>query len=207
MTPGTDIYRAAAAYSAATLHEAYEGRGALPSRIKALDPARPLCGRALTVACAPGDNLWIHRALLEASAGHVLVCTVGGAREHGYWGEILTIAAQARGIVGLVIDGGARDADRIEALGFPVFCTTLCIRGTTKHADAPGGIGGPVTLGECVIHPGDLICGDRDGIVAVEASDIAKVLEAAARRETKEAAIIERLRAGESTMRIYGWDR
>jgi 4-hydroxy-4-methyl-2-oxoglutarate aldolase len=202
----SDLYRAAGAFSAATLHEAYGGRGALPSALRPVDRRRSLAGRALTVTCAPGDNLWIHRALLQAAAGGVLVCTVGDAYEHGYWGEILTVAAMARGVAGLVIDGGIRDADRIEALGFPVFSRCLCIRGTAKRKDAPGAIGAPVAIGDCVVNTGDLIVGDRDGLVAVRASDLGIVLRASAERETKEREIMVRLRAGDSTMGIYGWE-
>ncbi|CAN5358696.1 RraA family protein [soil metagenome] len=197
-------FSGAAAYPTATLHEAYGGRGAFPSVLRPIDPRRPLFGRALTVEAALGDNLWIHRALLEVKRGDVLVCTVGGDFEHGYWGEILTVAAMARGVAGLVIDGGVRDAGRIEALGFPVFCRCLCIRGTTKGIGA-GRIGGQVKFGDCIIETGDLIAGDRDGLVAVKASDVDAVAQASAAREAKEAAIIERLRAGESTMQVYGW--
>jgi 4-hydroxy-4-methyl-2-oxoglutarate aldolase len=112
----------------------------------------------------------------------------------------------ARGVAGLIIDGGVRDADQIEALGFPVFSRCLCIRGTTKHRDAPGQIGEPLTFGDCVVKTGDLVAGDRDGLVAVGAGDLDTVLQSAADREAKEAGIIARVRAGETTMEIFNWD-
>ena len=143
--------------------------------------------------------------MVGAKPGDVLVCTVAGAFEHGYWGEILTVAAQKQGVAGLVIDGGVRDADRIEALGFPVFARRLCIRGTTKRRDAPGGIGRPVSFDDCVVLTGDLIVGDRDGVVVVSSGDVEAVLKASAEREAKEAAVMDRLRAGESTLQIFGW--
>jgi 4-hydroxy-4-methyl-2-oxoglutarate aldolase len=195
-----------AQYPTATIHEAYGGKGAFPSMLRPIDPARRLFGRAFTVEAAAGDNLWIHRALLAAAEGDVLVCSVAGAYEHGYWGEILTVAAMVRGIAGLVIDGGIRDADRIEALGFPVFCLRLCIRGTTKHRDAPGRLGEPLMFGDCLVKTGDLVVGDRDGLVAVDAVEIESVLKAAAEREAKEASVMKRLRAGETTMEIFGWE-
>jgi len=194
-----------AAHSTATIHEAYGGRGALPSALRPVDPNRPLAGRALTVECAAGDNLWLHRALLEAAAGDVLVCTVAGAYEHGYWGEVLTVAAQKRGISGLVIDGGVRDAGRIEALGFPVFARRLCIRGTSKHPDAPGSVGRTVSFDDCIVRTGDLIVGDRDGLVAVSSGDVETVLKVSAERDAIELAVMDRLRAGESTLQIFGW--
>ena len=205
MTIAPELYRAAAAYASATLHEASGGKGALPSALRPVAPQLKLCGRALTVASAPGDNLWIHRALLYAAPGDVLVCTVGGAYEHGYWGEILTVAAIAKGIAGLVIDGGVRDADRIEALGFPVFARTICIRGTSKRHDALGAISEPLMIGDCVVSAGDLIVGDRDGLVAVKAEDVEATLRAAGERESKEHEVLARLRSGESTMEVYGW--
>jgi 4-hydroxy-4-methyl-2-oxoglutarate aldolase len=205
MNPESDIYRAAALYSSATLLEANGGRGALLSDLRPIDPQRKLSGRALPVECAAGDNLWLHRALLKANAGDVLVCTVAGDYERGYWGEILTCAAMVKGVVGLVIDGGVRDADRIEALGFPVFARRLCIRGTTKQPDAPGSVGDRVSIGGCPVSLGDLILGDRDGVVAVGATEIRSVLAAAADREAKEQTILQRLRGGETTLEVYGW--
>ena len=199
------LYAQAAACSSATLLEANGGKGALPSELRPIDPRLKLYGRALPVACAPGDNLWLHRALLQATAGDVLVCTVAGAYEHGYWGEILTCAAMVKGVVGLVIDGGVRDADRIEALGFPVFARRLCVRGTDKRPNAAGSIAAPVAFGDCIVGVGDLILGDRDGVVAIAATDIANILVAADKREAKEAEIRHRLKRGETTMDLYGW--
>lgn len=199
------LYATAAAFASATLHEAGGGIGALPSALKPIDPNRKLCGRALTVDSPPGDNLWIHRALLAARPGEILVCAVSGAYEHGYWGEILTVAAMARGIAGLVIDGGVRDADQMQALGFPVFSRGLCIRGTDKRLAGHGAIGEPVVIGEVTIASGDLVLGDRDGVVAIPAHRIEAVLDAAAERERKEEAIMRRLRDGEDSLTIYGW--
>jgi 4-hydroxy-4-methyl-2-oxoglutarate aldolase len=194
----------AARYPTATLHEAAGGIGALPSAIKPIWSGS-LCGRALTIDCAPGDNLWIHRALANAREGDVLVCNVGGAHEHGYWGEILTVAAQQRGVAGLVIDGCVRDAQQIEHLRFPVFARGLCIRGTSKQADAPGSWGEPIRLGAIKIETGDLIVGDRDGLVAIPAGSVVRVLTASAAREAKEAQIMDRLKKGETTLAVYGW--
>ena len=130
---------------------------------------------------------------------------VGDAFEHGYWGEILTVAAMERGIAGLVIDGGIRDVDAIDALGFPVFARMVCIRGTTKRADGAGVLGRPVVCGDARVNTGDLIVGDRDGLVAVPEASIETALQSAAERDRKELAILDRLRSGETTMEIYGW--
>jgi 4-hydroxy-4-methyl-2-oxoglutarate aldolase len=199
----TDLFTAAAAFPVATLYEANGGRGALPSAIRPIDTRRRLNGRAFTVECAPGDNLWLHRALLDVSPGDVLVCSVGGAYEHGYWGDVLTFAAMSKGVSGLVIDGGVRDADQIEELGFPVFSRLLCIRGTSKIRDAKGSIGGRATIGDVIVNTGDLISGDRDGAVAIAAPDIETAVRKAADREAKEEDVRARLRHGETTLQIY----
>lgn len=87
---------------------------------------------ALTVECCPGDNLMLHKAVTVARPGDVLVATVGSFVRAGAWGEVLTVAAQARGIGGLVIDGAARDVEAIAQLGFPVFSRALAIGSCTK---------------------------------------------------------------------------
>src|SRR5690606_8498265 len=153
-------------YSSATVDEAQGRTGALPAAIKPIDPARRLCAPAFCVRTTPGNNLILHRAIYAAPAGSVLVVDVGGPAgyEYGYWGDIMTVAACQRGLAGLVIDGGARDAVEIEESGFPVFCRMLSIRGTLKSED--GELGGRVTMGQVSIQTGDMIIGDRDGVCA-----------------------------------------
>lgn len=192
-------------HSSATLHEAYGQRGALPSAISALQPEMQVTGRAVTVASAPLDNLWIHRAIYAAAPGDVLVVSVGRAWTAGYWGEVLTRAALARRLAGLVIDGCVRDGAQLATLGLPIFCRGLSIRGTSKIESAPGGINRPTRLGEVLVEPGDLIVGDRDGVVCIAQDDVPEALAAAERREQKEAEIFRQLEDGASTLQIYGW--
>jgi 4-hydroxy-4-methyl-2-oxoglutarate aldolase len=200
-----EIVQAAASLSAATLHEAAGKIGALPSAIKPVRPSFRVCGPACTVHCPPGDNLWIHRALTVAQPGDVLVVGVSGAYEHGYWGEILSTAARAAGIAGLVIDGGVRDAALLEAVGFPVFARQLCIRGTGKDFAARGWINAPLLIDDTTVAPGDLVFGDEDGVVIIPHARAAAVVDAGRRRDAEEAGIMQRLRAGESSLDIYGW--
>ena len=204
-TPG--LGSALAEFDTATVHEAQGRRGALPSAIKPVDPGFRLCGPAFAVVCPGGDNLWIHRALYAAAPGDVLVVSTGGWTEAGYWGEILSHAAAARRLGGLVIDGGVRDADRIAAVGFPVFSAGLCIRGTTKDPEGSGALGIPLHFGDTAVHPGDVVLGDRDGVVVVPALDVAWMVEASQRRVAAEAEVIRRLQAGESTLSIYDLPR
>ncbi|WP_322061649.1 4-carboxy-4-hydroxy-2-oxoadipate aldolase/oxaloacetate decarboxylase [Paraburkholderia sp. J63] len=197
------IVETARSLPAATLHEAGGKIGALPSAIKAVAPGFRICGTAVTVHSPGGDNLWLHRALVLAQPGDVLVVYTSGVYEHGYWGEVMTTAAKVRGLAGLVIDGAVRDADLLESIGFPVFSRGLSIRGTGKDYGAIGWINEPVMIGNVTVSAGDLIVGDRDGVVAIPRERAADVVAKAAQREADEAAICKRIEAGESTMQIY----
>lgn len=191
-------------FPAATLHEALGKYGALPAAIKPISPAMKLCGTAFTVHTMPGDNLLLHKAIASAATGDVLVAGVSEHYEAGYWGEIMTVAAQTRGLGGLVIDGCVRDADPIEALGFPVFCRGLSIQGTTKFGG--GSLNLPIVIGKVTIQPGDVIVGDRDGLVVIPRDRIEQAVQGALAREVKEANTMAKLRGGKTTLEIYGWE-
>ncbi|HEY9400826.1 MAG TPA: 4-carboxy-4-hydroxy-2-oxoadipate aldolase/oxaloacetate decarboxylase [Luteimonas sp.] len=193
----------AAALSTATLHEAAGRIGALPAAIKPLAIGQVVCGPALPVSSPPGDNLWLHRAIYEARPGEVLVVDPGEGLEFGYWGEVMAVAAQQRGIAGLVINGGVRDSQRMVELGFPVFAATVCIRGTVKDSNGAGSVGEPIRLAGTVIHRGDLVLGDDDGVVVVPAALVAEAVAESERRDQAEQVIFRRLRQAESTIEIY----
>jgi 4-hydroxy-4-methyl-2-oxoglutarate aldolase len=201
------LVEAARAFSTATLHEAAGQIGALPSAIKPICSTFRVAGPAFTVKSPGGDNLWMHRAIYAAQAGDVLVVHTSGQYDYGYWGEIMSTAAKARGIAGLVIDGCVRDGNLLQQLDFPVFARGLCIRGTTKDPGVEGWINAPVLLGghDVMLKSGDLIVGDGDGVVCIPGADAAAVLRNAQEREAKERDILERLRAGASTLDLYGW--
>ena len=151
------------------------------------------------------DNLWLHRGIYHADPGDVMVVDTGHFHEAGYWGEIMTHAAQQVGMAGLVIDGCVRDGSILEDLGMPVFSAGLCIRGTAKDKDAYGAINIPIRIGEIWVFPGDLVVGDRDGVVVVPQARIAEVTGKAKAREEKEADTIARLKGGERTVDMYGF--
>ena len=195
--------RTGVSLSAATVHEAAGRIGALPSPIKPLSSAMCLEAPAFTVRVSPSDNLWLHRAVYAASRGEVLVVDTSGGPEYGYWGEILAEAAIARGLAGLVINGGVRDSRRLIELGWPVFAERLCVRGTGKDPPGDGGLGEPIRFGDVTVHPGDLIIGDPDGVVCVPAASADQVRNKALERERAEAGYIQRLRTGETTLAIY----
>jgi 4-hydroxy-4-methyl-2-oxoglutarate aldolase len=189
--------------SSATVHEASGGIGALSANIKPISPDMVVCGPAITVNLRPGDNLMLHKAIYVARPGDVIVADAKGFTEAGAWGEIMAVAAQERGIVGLVFNGAVRDSQAMTELGFPVFSRALCIKGTEKIS--LGWINHPLILDNVTIHPGDLILGDRDGVVVVKREDAAEILQRSKAREEKEKGIKERLKRGESTLDILGF--
>lgn len=198
-----ELVASARALPAATLHEAAGRIGALPARIKPMAPEFRLCGPAVTVESPGGDNLWLHRAIYAAEPGDVLVVNVATTVDYGYWGEIMSTAAQVRGLGGLVINGCVRDAVLLARIGFPVFACGLCIRGTGKDHGARGFINHPITIGDIVIDAGDLIVGDADGVVALSRADAGRHVQSAVEREHKEADIISRIERGERTIDVY----
>ncbi len=186
----------------ATLGES--GAHAMRARISAAWPGARLAAPALPVRCTPGDNLAVHVAITHAQAGDALVVDVGDFRELGYWGEVLTTAAQARGVVGLVIDGGVRDVQEIHARRFPVFSAMIALRGAAKSH--PGMVGRPIHCGGVPVEFGDWIVGDADGVVVVPAARVADVINAGRVRARKEADLFEALGKGRTTVELLGLD-
>lgn len=206
MTPlSNELLAEARRLGTATLHEAAGRIGALPSGIKPVENSMILSGPAFTVHCPALSNLQIHHALYHAKPGDILVVHVSGGVEAGYWGDILNEAAIAQNLGGLVIDGGVRDTAGLATMGFPVFSNGVCIRGTGKDYDATAWLQQPVRMGEVLIQPGDLVVGDRDGVVVLPRSQVDTFIAGGQRREADETAKIEAIRRGERTLDLYGF--
>lgn len=188
----------------ATLYEASRSDCFLDAAFRPAWDGAQLVGRAVPVSAQAGDNLALHHGIAAAGDGDVLVVDGGGA-PFGYWGEVMAVAAQARGIRGLVIDGGVRDTVQLAALGFPAFSTAVSIRGTIKQW--PGTVGLPITLRGRVIRRGDVIVADRDGVIAFPVDRYDEVLAASRERAEKEDAYMARLREGELTLDVYDFRR
>ena len=197
------VVAAAQGLSAATLHEAAGKVGAMPGAIKPVHPEFRLCGPATTVHGPGGDNLWLHYAIYAAQPGDILVVNCSGRPDHGYWGEVMSTAAKARGLGGLVIEGCVRDFTLLGEVGFPVFARGLNIRGTAKDREAGGWINSVTQFGDVSVSPGDLVVGDADGVVVVSRTVAAEVVAAARQRDLDELEICRRLEAGETTLEIY----
>ncbi len=192
----------ALALGAATLGES--GARRMHLRVKPAWRGARVAGPAYPVRCSPGDNLAIHVAVTRAPAGAVLVADMGGERDYGYWGEVLTTAAEVRAIAGLVIDACVRDCDALAAHGFPVFSTGLALTGASKVQ--PGAIDRPVTVGDVAVEPGDWVVGDVDGVVVLPGAEARRGAHSRSARAAKEAALFATLRAGGARVEEFGLD-
>jgi 4-hydroxy-4-methyl-2-oxoglutarate aldolase len=193
---------ALAELGSATLGES--GGRAADRRLRPTWPGARIAAPAYPVGCTAGDNLAVHVAVTKAPRGSVLVVDVGRVADRGYWGEVLTTAAEAAGLVGLVLDGGVRDVAALEAHGFPVFSATIALTGATK--DKPGTVGAPVRVGGVEVSAGDWVVADVDGVTFVPAADLDVVLAAGRAREGKEAGFFDALRSGSTTVELLGLD-
>lgn len=197
-----DVAAALAGLGSATLGES--GGQAAHRRLRPVWPGASIAAPAYPVMCTPGDNLAVHVGVTKAPRGTVLVVDVGQVADRGYWGEVLTTAAEAAGLVGLVLDGCVRDVGALEAHGFPVFSAGIALTGATK--DKPGTVGQAVRVGGVVVSAGDWVVGDVDGVTVVPADMVGKVLAAGRAREAKEAGFFEALRGGRTTVELLGLD-
>lgn len=200
-----NLARRLADLGTATIHEAAPGARLLDLPLRPLAPGMSVAGPARTVRCTPGDNLALHRAVAAAGPGEVIVADYGGSTESGPFGEIMALACHMRGIAGLIIDGAVRDSARIAAMGFPVFALGINIRGTIKSD--PGALDITLRIGGSEIAPGDHVIADDDAVIVVPAAEIEAAAKAAEARASGEARMMERLRAGETTLEILGLER
>lgn len=196
---GADMQAHLKALGTSTLYEA----SGLPC---AVDPAiRPIwegsfiAAPAYPLECSPGDNLSIHIALERVPRGSVLVVSTSNHLA-GYWGEVLTVAAEAAGVAGLVIDGGVRDIAALISRKFPVFARGISMKGTVK-ASAPS-VGQPFNFNGANVTVGDLVVADDDGVLIIPQGSVVQTIADAELRAAKEAQMMIALTQGRSTLEL-----
>jgi 4-hydroxy-4-methyl-2-oxoglutarate aldolase len=202
MKISSDVLHRLSDFDAATLYEAAGQQGMVDPAIKPMWPGAHLCGVALTLSCPARDNLMLHHAVALAEPASVLVANAQRYLYAGAWGEVLTVAAQARGIAGLVIDGAVRDIEAVSQRRFHVFSRGLAIGACKKEKF--GTIGDPVDLGGITVRSGDVVVGTADGVVVLAQESVEQVLQAAEARRDREREVFRQLQSGKTTIEILG---
>lgn len=167
------------------------------ARIKMINQKRglQLLGCALTVKTRTIDNLFVHKAIDMAQPGDVIVVDVEGDLHGAIIGEIMATLAEKRGVAGFVLDGCIRDLEAIQEMVFPVFAIGASPRGPYK--DGPGEINFPISCGGVIVNPGDIIVGDRDGVIVIPPSDAVQIYEEAQKVVEKETASLKNIKNGQ----------
>jgi len=203
--PNSNWVAAFAEMGVADVHEGMSIDTVMLPEIRPILTGAHMAGPALTVLCAAGDALMVHRALGLSRPGDVIVVSTDQPTLSAMWGNLLTTSAHARGLAGAVVDGPVRDTPSIRTTRFPVWARCVSPRRSTRKG--PGCINIPIWCGGVLVHPGDLIVADDDGVVVVPAGQIEDILDKARERGQREIDMLPHLAKGATPYEILGMEK
>jgi 4-hydroxy-4-methyl-2-oxoglutarate aldolase len=185
----------------ATAHEAYGRSGLMKPYLRPAWAGGEAAGTAVTVLTHPGDNWMIHVAVEQCQPGDILVVGCSADNTDGMFGDLLATSLMARGVKGLIIDAGVRDAKSLREMGFPVWSRAISAKGTVKAA--LGSVNVPVVCAGVNVTPGDAVIADDDGVVVIGRKDAAEVAAKGEKRHADEDGKRKQLAAGVLGLDMY----